>query len=290
MLQYFLNDNKHSMFENNRLPQLLYLCNTETMQRNFPRVLHKHDDRLEIVFIVKGNGNHLIGDVAYHTKAGDILIFNRGVLHDEMAALHSDMAVYCCGIKELHLKGAEKNCLFDISAPAVIASGDKRHIIEQLLTIMFSQIKQHGNQASESCRYVLAALLSIIVQLPRENIISLPFRKLTLIDQVKHYLDANYTEPLSLPTIASRFNVSPFYLAHQFKRQTGFSLIRYLIRRRIGEAQSLLINTNYSITKIAGLVGYDDANYFSTLFGKMIGISPTQYRAAWIGKKVRSFF
>lgn len=40
------------------------------MQQNFPRVLHKHDDRLEIVFIVKGRGIHLIGDVKYHTKPG----------------------------------------------------------------------------------------------------------------------------------------------------------------------------------------------------------------------------
>ncbi|WP_180334841.1 AraC family transcriptional regulator [Necropsobacter massiliensis] len=290
MLQYFLNDNKSSIFENGRLPQLLYLCNTETMQQNFPRTLHKHDDRLEIVFIVKGKGSHLIGDVTYHTKAGDILIFNQGVIHDEMAELHSDMVVYCCGINGLNIKGAEKNCLFDIASPAVISSGNQRHVIEQLLALMFTQIKESANQASESCRYLLSALLSIIVQLPRENIQSLPFRKLPLVEQVKNYLDAHYTENLCLQTVAFRFKVSPFYLAHLFKRQTGFSLIRYLIRRRIGEAQSLLINTNYSVNQIAGLVGYDNANYFSTLFSRMIGISPSQYRTSWIGKKVRSIF
>ncbi|MFY1027372.1 AraC family ligand binding domain-containing protein [Actinobacillus seminis] len=63
------------------------------MQQNFPRVLHKHDDRLEIVFIVKGRGIHLIGDVKYHTKPDDILIFNRDIIHDEMSELNSDMVV-----------------------------------------------------------------------------------------------------------------------------------------------------------------------------------------------------
>lgn len=53
------------------------------MQQNFPRVLHKHDDRLEIVFIVKGRGIHLI----VHTKPDDILIFNRDIIHDEMSEL-----------------------------------------------------------------------------------------------------------------------------------------------------------------------------------------------------------
>lgn len=290
MLQYFLENNKSSVFENNRLPQLLYLCNTETMQQNFPRALHKHDDRLEIVFIVKGRGSHLIGNVTYHTKAGDILIFNQGVIHDEMAELNSDMAVYCCGIKDLNIKGSEKNRLFDIASPAVISSGNKRQIIEQLLAVMFAQVKENRNQSGESCRYLLSALLTIIVQLPRENIKSLTFRKLTLAEQAKNYLDAHYVENLSLESVASRFNVSPFYLAHLFKRETGFSVIRYLIRRRIGEAQSLLINTRCSVTEIAGLVGYDNANYFSTLFSRMIGISPSLYRTSWIGKKVRSVF
>lgn len=285
MLQYFLEENKFSIFENNRLPQLLYLCNTETMQQNFPRALHKHDDRFEIVFIVKGRGIHLIGDVKYHTKAGDILIFNRDVIHDEMAEVNSDMVVYCCGIKELHIKGMEKNRLFDIDSPAVISSGDKHDMIEQLLAIMFLQIKENGNKASETCRYLLSTLLTLIVKLPRETIKTIPYKKLTLVEQVKQYLDAHYAENITLDNLAFRFNLSPYYLSHLFKQETHFSPIHYLIRRRIGEAQSLLTYTNYSISKIAGLVGYDNANYFSTLFTKMIGISPSLYRTSWVGEK-----
>lgn len=285
MLQYFLTEHKTSIFENNRLPQLLYLCNTETMQQNFPRVLHKHDDRLEIVFIVKGRGSHLIGDVTYHTKAGDILIFNQDVIHDEMAELNSDMVVYCCGIKDLKIKGMEKNCLFDIDSPAVISSGEKYPMIEQILSIMFLQIKENGNKASETCHYLLSTLLTLIVKLPREAIKTIPYKKFTLVEQVKQYLDIHYTENITLESLAFRFNLSPYYLSHIFKRETTFSPIQYLIRRRIGEAQSLLINTSYSVSKIAGLVGYDNANYFSTLFTKMIGISPSLYRTSWIGEK-----
>ncbi|TCP97804.1 AraC-like DNA-binding protein [Cricetibacter osteomyelitidis] len=285
MLQYFLEENKYSIFENNKLPQLLYLCNTETMQQDFPRVLHKHNDRLEIVFIVKGKGNHLIGDVTYQTKAGDILIFNQNVIHDEMAELNSGMVVYCCGIKDLHIKGMEKNCLFDITSPAVIPSGNKREIIEQLFEIMFLTIKEQGRKSGETCRYLLSTLLTLLVKLPREKIKTIAYKKLTLVEQVKQYLDTYYAENLTLEDIAFRFNISPFYLVHLFKQETQFSPIQYLIRRRIGEAQSLLINTRYSISKIAGLVGYDNANYFSSLFNKMIGVSPTLYRTSWIGKK-----
>ena len=284
MLQYFLEPNKHSIFVNNQLPQLLYLCNTETMQQDFPRVLHKHDDRLEIVFIAKGRGSHLIGDTQYQTQAGDILIFNQNVLHDEMAELNSTMAVYCCGIKDLHIKGMEPNCLFDMNAPAVIATGSQHQHIEQTLELMFQHIQSPHNP-NEICRYLLAALLTTLTQLPHDHIQTISYKRMTLIEQVKHYIDSHYAEDLTLEHLAQRFHISPYHLAHLFKQQTHFSPIQYMIRRRIGEAQSLLINTHYSITQIATLVGYHNANYFSTLFTKMIGTSPSAYRTFWIGKK-----
>lgn len=158
-------------------------------------------------------------------------------------------------------------------------------MIEQLLAIMFLQIKENGNKASETCRYLLSTLLTLIVKLPRETIKTIPYKKLTLVEQVKQYLDAHYAENITLDNLAFRFNLSPYYLSHLFKQETHFSPIHYLIRRRIGEAQSLLTYTNYSISKIAGLVGYDNANYFSTLFTKMIGISPSLYRTSWVGEK-----
>ncbi|MGV6988075.1 AraC family transcriptional regulator [Testudinibacter sp. P80/BLE/0925] len=285
MLQYFVKENKHSIFENNCLPQLLYLCNTETMKDYFPRLLHKHNDRLEIVFIVKGKGNHLIGNEKYQTQAGDILIFNQDVLHDEVAEIGSDMTVYCCGINNLKIKGKKINHLLELDYPAVLPAGDYAEDINAILGIMDSQIRQNPNTATETCRYLLASLITIISNIPRRNIQANKNNELMLIHQVKRYIDSHYWENISLSSIARQFNVSPYYLSHLFKQGSGFSLIQYMLRRRIGEAQSLLINTGYSITQISTLVGYDNINYFSTIFTKMTGISPTAYRTYWIGRK-----
>ncbi|KGQ71611.1 hypothetical protein A1D23_06570 [Chelonobacter oris] len=283
MLQYFVKENKCSVFENGTLPQLLYLCNTETMQEYFPRLMHKHDDRVEIVFIVKGKGSHLIGNEKYQTKAGDILIFNQGVLHDEVAEIGSDMTVYCCGINGLKIKGKKQNCLLDLEYPAVLQSGQYAPRINTILDIMDTQIKHNLHAGTEICRYLLAALITIILQLPQKNI-KMQNNTLVLIRQVKQYIDSHYWEAISLSAVAQQFNINPYYLSHLFKRNTGFSLIQYTLRRRIGEAQSLLINTGYSVTQIATLVGYDNINYFSTVFTKMIGISPSAYRTYWIGQ------
>ena len=194
------------------------------------------------------------------------------------------MVTYTCGITNLHVKGMDKNQLFDNPTSAVISSGKHHKIIEKILDIMFFHIKSNVLNAHEICHYLLSSLLTLIVELPRKNIFSLWPKNLTLIDQVRHYIEQNYAENLSLNDIAKRFNVSAYYLSRLFKDQTDFSPIQYLNRRRIGEAQSLLMTTNYGIAQIASLVGYENINYFSTAFTKMTGISPTMYRTLWIGE------
>ena len=57
--------------------------------------------------------------------------------------------------------------------------------------------------------------------------------------------------------------------------------MQYVTRRRIGEAQNLLINTQLSITEIAANVGYNNSNYFQNVFRKAVGLTPGNYRKKW---------
>ena len=284
MMQYYVKAHKTSIFENNRLPQLIYIANTEDMKEYLPRMLHKHDDHLEIVFVVKGEGIHFIGGKKYHTKAGDILIFNPNVLHDETAQMDSNMEVYCCGISQLYIKGMEPNHLFNTKEAAVIFSGEQQEIIHKILDIMFFHIKTSRQNANELCHYLLSSLLSILVELPKNHQRNFNIEKQTIMNKVRSYLEQNFTQTLSLEEIAERFKISPFYLSRLFKEEIGFSPIQYLNRLRIGAAQSLLMETNLPITQIAIDVGYENITYFSTFFSKMTGVTPTLYRDLWIGK------
>lgn len=56
------------------------------------------------------------------------------------------------------------------------------------------------------------------------------------------------------------------------------TIVRYRTLRRIGEAQSLLTDTDNSITYIASVIGYDDPNQFSQAFAKVVGMPPSKYR------------
>jgi len=107
---------------------------------------------------------------------------------------------------------------------------------------------------------------------------SVDIQKLNVSSQIKAYLEKNYAQPLTLESIAKALRYSPSHLSIQFKQQIGCSPIEYLIQLRIDKATILLIKTDASLREIAMSVGYSDVYYFSRLFKKRVGVSPTQFR------------
>ncbi|WP_353963248.1 helix-turn-helix transcriptional regulator [Dysosmobacter welbionis] len=72
-------------------------------------------------------------------------------------------------------------------------------------------------------------------------------------------------------------------MSHIFRQKTGYSLKQYVLRRRIGEAQMRLVNAQDSVQTISEAVGFADASYFSRIFSKYVGLTPTEYRKFRIG-------
>ena len=85
-------------------------------------------------------------------------------------------------------------------------------------------------------------------------------------------------ESLQLPELGERFHISHYYLSRLFKAETGLSPMKYVMYRKIGESQNLLMNTELPIGTISDRMGFLDNCHFSTTFKKYIGLTPTQYR------------
>lgn len=91
---------------------------------------------------------------------------------------------------------------------------------------------------------------------------------------VLNYISHNYNRAISLETLAKETGLTKSYLCQIFKKHTGCTITRYINRLRCYRAISL-IETGMSVTEAAFEVGYSDYNYFSRIFKKIIGISPT---------------
>jgi YesN/AraC family two-component response regulator len=95
---------------------------------------------------------------------------------------------------------------------------------------------------------------------------------------VFRYIEAHYRQSINLKEVAQAAGYSPAYLTNLVQEQTGRTVKRWIIERRIAEAKTLLTNTNQSIRKIAEFCGYTDAGYFTRQFRQLNGISPQAWR------------
>lgn len=99
-----------------------------------------------------------------------------------------------------------------------------------------------------------------------------------VVGQAKMYISEHYKEAITRNDIAEHINLSPDYLARQFKKETGEHINDYLNRYRVSKAKELLQNPNNNASEIAAQVGFGSASYFSTIFKKYTDYTPNEYR------------
>lgn len=100
-----------------------------------------------------------------------------------------------------------------------------------------------------------------------------------LIEKAVEYIDKHYqNSELSVDTLCNYLNVSATYFSTLFKRETGMSFVNYLTKIRLDKALQLLNTTDEKTYNISTMVGYMEPNYFSYVFKKQYGVSPSNYR------------
>ncbi len=103
-----------------------------------------------------------------------------------------------------------------------------------------------------------------------------------IILKIKRYVRKNLNSKLALSEIANHVGYSPNHCDTIFKKETGDSIINYLISERISEAKRLLDEGVLSLKLIAETVGFEDYNYFSRTFKKVTGKTPTEYKKSTV--------
>lgn len=132
----------------------------------------------------------------------------------------------------------------------------------------------HDLQGLDAWLMAFCDNLRLLARQERKDSISL------LIDKAKDILDTQYMDgDLSLEAVCAQLNVSHAYFSTMFKKETGQGFVGYLTGLRMEKAVELLETTDDKTYLIAGKIGYSDPNYFSYVFKKRFGVSPSKYRA-----------
>jgi AraC-like DNA-binding protein/ligand-binding sensor protein len=117
------------------------------------------------------------------------------------------------------------------------------------------------------------AMMSNQVFIQREN------AEPPVITKARTYIQEHQTEELTLGQVAKAVNMSSFYFCKMFKKVAGINFTDYVARVRIEKSKNLLLNPNLRISEIAFEVGFQSLTHFNRVFKKILGQSPTDYRA-----------
>ena len=93
------------IFTGENQPKLLYVSEIRPDASAHPRVMHAHEDAVELILICSGSSEYLIHDKKTVIEAGDLLVYNAGVVHDEVSGPDMEVGSYCVGVGGLHMPG-----------------------------------------------------------------------------------------------------------------------------------------------------------------------------------------
>lgn len=141
---------------------------------------------------------------------------------------------------------------------------------------LYNMVELYSHNGIESGIQASSRIYRIFEYLLTPN--KVKFQNENPIEQAIIYIKNNIGKDIDLNTLANIANMSPYYFAHLFKEQTGFSPIEYVINTRIDKAKILLIHSKQPIAEIAYELGYSSSNSFINIFVKRVNMTPRQYR------------
>lgn len=236
-----------------------------------------HDDCL-IMYCTKGKGSLHVDDtdgLEISVHEGDLMILPKGVAHRYKADRDTPWSMYWA-----HFNGQSAveylNHLIGNSDEYVLSLGIQPKLITDFESLL--SVQKTGYQFSRFiyASNLLAQLLTHIAVIA-PNVGRHANAQLDLVT-IKNLMEENLSRQLDLDTLAESANLSKFHFSKKYKALTGYSPIQHFIHMKMERACYLLDISEQSVSAISDELGYEDAQYFSRLFKKVVGISPRDYR------------
>lgn len=235
--------------------------------------LHTHKE-FEIYYMKEGRCTYHIDGNTYKVLPGDIILIPGNTSHRTTygGVVHTRQLVNCANAY------IPKAVLERIAGIGYLYRN--RKVISQLEE-MFAKIEHEYSHADVLSEEVLkcftAELLFIILRHKNEH--ENTIAENNFISTVQEYIQNNYMNEVRLSALAEQLSVSQEHLSRVFKKETGMGFKEYLTGFRLQKAEEMLKHeTGRAVSEVAYACGFNDGNYFSYIFKKAYGVSPTEVR------------
>lgn len=273
VLHKILTDNNEKVSAN-----LIYVSKAR-YEEDWHSTVHSHPFT-ELFYVVKGSGNFIIEGETYHVIENDLVIVNANVQHTESSKNANPLEYIVLGIEGLSL--LLERTVHDEHTSEFYSIHNYRKSQDEILQILHAlvyEVEQKEAYYDAICQNLLNILVLNIIRRSKSNLILSTQKNATKeCTYIKNYIDVHYASPITLDHLANETYQDKYYLVHAFKKHYDISPINYLIDRRIKESTNLIETTNYSISAIANIVGFNSQSYYTQIFKRKTGITPAQHR------------
>lgn len=269
-----------SSSQNNPLTKSLYI----TKIGFFPTVKYHFNQKEKgvgyyiLIYCTSGEGWYKIGEKTQIVKENQYIVLPPDSPYSFGANSKKPWTIYW-----IHFKGNLAPYFFKtpMMPHQILPESDSRlqdriQLFEEIYdNLELSYHSDHYSYAS-LCLYHLLASFKFPQQFRR--IRNRDVQEHEFSEKVIHYLRENVENNLSLDQLAKQFSLSPSHFSTCFRQETKQSPIKYFITLKIEKACQYLELTTMKISEIYPKLGFQDAAYFSRIFTKIMGVSPSQYR------------
>ena len=230
----------------------------------------------ELYFLDSGSRHQLLNGSVLDNVPGDVMLFAPLVMHHSYSdkdAPFSRVVIYFT-----------PEMIEDPALLSAASSGSGRyrpdpHMLHWIRRAIFEMLEEKDNGADSYHNACLKSLLNLLlVRVLRLHQVTPPVLSRNSMQHIIAYIHTNYASSLSLPALAEHFYISEYYMCREFRKVTGQTIVQYIQRTRIMNAQRLFMETDLNVTQVSEQTGFASLTHFNRVFQQIAGVTPSAYR------------
>lgn len=258
-----------------------------------PEYPEHHHEFWEIVIVTRGTGLMVFGSKALPIKVGDVFVISRDQEHAYRETHSLDIVniafdpVFIASVHPLLEDWMSQDALFAVGPRwrSGETPGECLHLCPTEFARVLELVQRLEGElesASPEARVAAFAYFLLLVTLLRRH--CLPWEATgdaapgTRIGRAVEFIENHFAEPITIDDIAACCHVSRRHFFRLFEHAVGIAPMEYLKKMRLQKAAAMLLTTKANVTEVAYACGFGDSNYFSTLYHKEFGISPSRFK------------
>lgn len=253
------------------------------------RYLFKADKRrvlneYQLLYITRGQGSFISENSDDHAiSEGNMFLLFPGEWHSYQPDISVGWDEYWIGFNGKNMDRRIVSNFFNKQQPTLNVG------IRNELVNMYMHAITVAQQQTTGFQQLLAGIVDYLLGSAYTADKSSCFEEMRVVKQInksKVIMLENLNTNICPEKIAENLNISYSWFRKLFKQYTGFSPMQYMVEMKIQKSKELLVNTDLSNVEIAYALGFDNPNYFCTIFKKKTKVSPMKYRAQTQGKNL----